>query len=90
MDEMGDISERHLIVEIMGSQSNIILADNDYEDSGLYQKDNAGFSLEEGGEEDKKIRILYPGKVYNQPDSQGKINPLEGFNRNIFDEKTAV
>ena len=30
MDEMGDISERHFIVEIMGRQSNIILTDSQY------------------------------------------------------------
>ena len=90
MDEMGDISERHLIVEIMGRQSNIILADNDYKILDCIKRIMPDFSFEEGGEEDKKIRILYPGQVYTQPDSQGKINPLEGFDRNVFEEKTAV
>ncbi len=89
MDEMGDISERHLIVEIMGRQSNIILTDNEMKILDCLKRVLPDLG-KEGSEEDSKLRIIYPGKVYETPDSQGKINPLEGFGRVYFDDTMAA
>lgn len=85
MDEMGDISERHLIVEIMGRQSNIILADSKYQIIDCLKRVTPDLSLALETDDDKKARILYPGKEYTAPDSQGKINPLESFGRDTFE-----
>ena len=72
MDEMGDISERHLIVEIMGRQSNIILTDSELNiiDSMKKVMPDLSNALESGKELNE--RIIFPGKEYILPDSQGK------------------
>ncbi|SNU05314.1 Predicted component of the ribosome quality control (RQC) complex, YloA/Tae2 family, contains fibronectin-binding (FbpA) and DUF814 domains [Lachnospiraceae bacterium] len=85
MDEMGDLSERHLIVEIMGRQSNVILTDNDYLIIDCLKRVTPDLSLALETNDDRKARILFPGKEYTAPDSQGKINPLEDFNRDTFE-----
>lgn len=85
MDEMGDISERHLIVEIMGRQSNVILADSDYLILDCLKRVTPDLSLALETNDDKKARILFPGKEYIAPDSQDKINPVEDFSRDTFD-----
>ena len=85
MDEMGDISERHLIVEIMGRQSNIILTDSEYQIIDCLKRVTPDLSLALETDDDKKARILYPGKEYYAPDTQGKINPLESFDRDTFE-----
>ena len=74
LDEMGDLCERHLIVEIMGRQSNIILTNSD----GVIL-DCLRRVMPDLGEvkDESKMRILYPNKVYISPDSQNKLNPLE-------------
>ena len=83
MDEMGDITERHLLIEIMGRQSNIILTDNE-----MVILDSIKRIMPDLGEvtDDKAVRIIYPGRKYELPDSQGKLNPVESFNRNVFDD----
>lgn len=112
MDEMGDISERHFIVEIMGRQSNIILTDSQYvildcikrimPDLALeITREKAGGANSAAGDSESKTdskreesglkdsdkeRILYPGKVYITPDSQGKYNIQEGFEEAQFEE----
>ncbi len=93
LDEMGDLSKRHLIVEIMGRQSNIILADADYmitdclrrvmPDLGSFATGDADASA------DKKLRILFPGQKYEAPDPQDKINPVseeKPFDRYTFEK----
>ena len=77
LDEMGDLSERHLIVEIMGRQSNIILADADYMITDCLRRVMPDLgSFDESGSDDKKLRILFPGQKYEVPDPQDKINPV--------------
>ena len=87
MDEMGDISERHLIVEIMGRQSNVILTDASLTVLDSLKRVMPDISsVLEGGEE-KNVRIIYPGKQYTLPDSQGKIDPVDSFDKDSFSEK---
>jgi len=67
MDEMGDINDRHLIVEIMGRQSNIILTDESMRIIDAIKRVPM----------DESERFVLPGQDYEWPDSQGKISPLE-------------
>lgn len=66
-DEMGDVSQKRLIAEVMGRVSNIILADADGKVLGSIRY--VDFSV-------SKVRQLIPGMIYEMPPSQGKINPL--------------
>ncbi len=75
LDEMGDLSQRHLIVEIMGRQSNIILTDSDYMITDCLRRVMP--DLGSNDVDEKKLRILFPGQKYESPDSQDKINPVE-------------
>lgn len=67
-DELGDISKKRIIVEIMGRHSNIILVDpetNTILDSVMHV--THGIS---------QYRQVLPGRTYIVPPSQGKRNPL--------------
>jgi predicted ribosome quality control (RQC) complex YloA/Tae2 family protein len=88
MNEMGDLCERHLFVEIMGRQSNIILVDENgiILDSIKRIMPDLSTMADDG---DKGIRIIYPGSKYEPPFAQGKINPIEEFDRVIFDTQVA-
>lgn len=82
LDEMGDIGERHLIVEIMGRQSNIILTDSSYKILDCIRRVMPDLTDEKKAE---SVRIIYPGSQYETPDSQGKIDPIKGFSeKNIL------
>ncbi len=65
-DELGFLSEKHLIMEIMGKHSNIILTDKDGKilDS-IFHVDMSVSS----------VRQVLPGLPYSLPPSQDKINP---------------
>lgn len=83
LDEMGDLSQRHLIVEIMGRQSNIILTDAEYMITDCLRRvmpDLGSFAVAspDAGDAsaDKKLRILFPGQKYEAPNPQDKINPV--------------
>ncbi len=65
-DEMGDVSEKRLIIEIMGRVSNIILTDQSGVVLGSIK--HVDFSV-------SKVRPLVPGMMYEMPPSQGKLNP---------------
>lgn len=66
-DELGELSEKILICELMGKYSNIILInkDNKIIDS-VYHVDLTTSS----------VRQILPGLIYTDPPSQGKENPL--------------
>ena len=66
--EMGDLTEKHLIIEIMGRHSNIILTDRENKVLGSIK--HIDFSV-------SRVRQLIPGMLYEAPPSQGKINPME-------------
>lgn len=66
-DEMGYLSEKLLIVEIMGKHSNIILTDKDGKiiDSIIHVDISVS-----------SVRQVLPGLMYEVPPSQNKKNPL--------------
>lgn len=66
-DELGDLSVKTLVAEIMGKHSNIILLDSAGKiiDS-IYHVDITVSS----------VRQVLPGLMYENPPSQGKISPL--------------
>ncbi len=67
-NEMGDKTEKHLILEIMGKHSNIILTD---ENMKILD------SIKRISYEKSSVREVLPSKPYIFPPSQNKINPLE-------------
>ena len=66
-DELGGLSIKQLIVEIMGRHSNIILKD----ENGLVID-----SIKRVPKEISRVRQLLPGMPYIYPPSQNKRNPL--------------
>ncbi|MCL2420871.1 MAG: NFACT family protein [Defluviitaleaceae bacterium] len=65
-NEMGDLSIKKLIVEIMGKHSNIILVNAD---------DVIMDSIRHVSQELSSVREVLPGREYVRPPSQGKIAP---------------
>lgn len=68
MDEMGDKTTKHLILEIMGKHSNLILTDENHKILD---------SIKHISHDKSSVRQVLPGYVYTFPPSQGKQNPLE-------------
>ncbi len=67
-DEMGYLSKKYIIAEIMGKHSNIILTDN----SGKILDSIIHVDISVSS-----VRQILPGLMYEMPPSQGKKNPLE-------------
>ncbi len=74
LDEMGDLSVKHLVIELMGKYSNIILLDN--EEKVLDSIKHVSMLV-------SSVREILPGKSYFVPAQDGRINPLEA-NINYF------
>ncbi|MCD8216054.1 MAG: NFACT family protein [Clostridiales bacterium] len=68
VNEMGDFVVNRLILEIMGRYSNLILVND--EGVILEAARHINFEL-------SSVREVLPGKAYENPPSQGKLNPLE-------------
>ncbi len=72
--EMGDLTEKSLIVEIMGKHSNII----------LIQKDNKIIdSIKHIDFTVSAVRQILPNLIYELPPSQNKLNPLEADEKEV-------
>lgn len=67
MNEMGDVTAKKLIIEIMGKHSNIILTD---------ENDKILDAIKRVSHEKSSVREVLPGKTYVFPPSQNKSNPL--------------
>ncbi len=67
-DELGFISHKHMIVEIMGTYSNLILTDKDDKILGASKIIDILTSQK---------RQIIPGMIYEMPPAQNKTNPLE-------------
>ncbi len=67
MNELGDMTAKKLIVEIMGKHSNIILTD---------ENDKILDAIKRVSHEKSSVREVLPGKTYVFPPSQNKKNPL--------------
>ncbi|MBQ2753962.1 MAG: NFACT family protein [Clostridia bacterium] len=74
-DELGDVSVKKLIVEIMGRHSNIILVSSKNKVLGSIK--HIDFSV-------SKVRQLLPGMDYEYPPSQGKLNPVKATEDEIL------
>lgn len=66
-NEMGDLTEKRLILEIMGKHSNLILTD---------ENDCILDSIKRITHEKSSVREVLPGKTYCFPPNQDKRNPL--------------
>ncbi|MBU8907071.1 Rqc2 family fibronectin-binding protein [Desertibacillus haloalkaliphilus] len=68
-DEIGDISYKQLIIEVMGRHSNIILVDK--------QTGNILDSIKHITPAVSSYRTVMPGQTYIAPPSQNKLDPLD-------------
>ncbi len=67
-NEIGDITEKKLIMEIMGRHSNLLLVDG--EDGHIID------SLKHVSSWQNRHRTILPGQTYQLPPEQNKLNPL--------------
>lgn len=77
LNELGDLSQKHLIVEIMGKHSNIILVNNEGIILDSIKRINHSVS---------RVREVLPNKIYEKPLTNGKISP-EDVPYDIFYQK---
>lgn len=68
LDEMGDLCRKKLIIEIMGKHSNIIFCD----ETGRIID-----SIKRISAQTSSVREVLPGRSYELPPSQNKVNPLD-------------
>lgn len=66
-DELGELSDRHLHLELMGRNSNLILTGSDGRIIDGLRRVDLGMS--------EKRQVL-PGLFYREPPAQGKLDPL--------------
>lgn len=67
LNEMGDVCQKHLIVELMGKHSNIILTDEE----GIIVD-----SIKHVSAMVSSVREVLPGRSYFIPQTQDKLDPL--------------
>lgn len=68
-DELGEFTEKRLVIEIMGKHSNIILI----EKNSFRIID----SVKRIPEHISRVRQIYPGLIYEDPPKGNKLNPLK-------------
>lgn len=76
LDEMGDLSKKYLIIEIMGKYSNIILTD---------EKDAILDGIKHVTAFISSVREVLPNKNYFLPSQEGRLDPFLA-DRKYFDE----
>jgi len=67
LNEFGDVTVKKLVLECMGKYSNIILVDDNQRIVDSIKHVTSNMS---------RVREIFPGKKYEYPLLQGKINPL--------------
>ena len=75
MDEMGDMTEKYLVIELMGKYSNIIFVDG---------SDTVIDSIKHISASVSSVREVLPGKAYFIPETQNKTDPLSAVERSDF------
>ena len=75
-DELGDLSYKKLIVEIMGRHSNIVLV-NKENDIILDSVKHVSYAV-------NSHRAILPGQTYKFPPAQQKINPLTASDEDVL------
>ena len=78
-DEMGFLTERKLICEIMGKYANIVFTDADFKIISALKFIDFSQST---------VRQIIPGLTYRLPEPQNKISPLD-FSESVFYQKSA-
>lgn len=73
-DALGDQHEKHLVLELMGRYSNVILTDDSFMIIDCLRR--IGSAMSEG-------RIILPGMIYRMPEQQGRANIAESSDENI-------
>ena len=76
--EMGDLTTRKLIAEIMGRHSNIILTENGKILDSVKRIDMTVSS----------VRCVLPGLLYEPPPAQDKLNPMTASRDDFFEKIT--
>ena len=78
LDEMGDLSRRHLIVELMGKYSNLIFCSEDI--AYDFEEERQGWkildSIKHVPSQMSSVREVLPGRPYFIPDTRNKKDPL--------------
>ena len=67
-NELGDTVQKHIIVEIMGRNSNLFVTDENYKIYDCLRKNDLSFETE---------RMMMPGFTYSFPESSGKCDIAE-------------
>ena len=67
-NELGDMTTKHLVVELMGRHSNIILVNEEGKIIDCTRVVDASLS---------SVRLVMPGLTYEAPPSQNKISPFK-------------
>lgn len=80
LDELGNMTTKRLVVEIMGKYSNIILVDKD--------STKIIDAIKRVTSEMSRVRAVLPGTIYTLPKQENKINPLS-ISQNEFFEQLA-
>lgn len=75
-NEIGDISYKQLIVEIMGRHSNIVLVDKDRQ-MILDSVKHVSFAV-------NSHRAILPGQPYISPPNQDKVNPFKATEEDVL------
>ncbi len=78
-NEMGDLTTKKLIIEIMGKHSNIILVND---------RNRIIDSIKHVDSDISSIREVMPGRLYMSPPTQNKISPLELDSDSLFSVDT--
>ena len=68
LDEMGDLSVKQLVIELMGKYSNIILLDD--EEKVIDSIKHVSLLV-------SSVREILPGRSYFVPEQEGRINPFD-------------
>ncbi|WP_312908635.1 Rqc2 family fibronectin-binding protein [Tissierella praeacuta] len=76
IDELGQPTEKRIVIEIMGKHSNIILIDK----SSFKIVD----SVKRIYEDMSRVRQILPGMIYEYPPLQDKVNPLDIAKEDFF------
>nr|MCR5468164.1 NFACT family protein [Lachnospiraceae bacterium] len=79
LDEMGDLKEKHLIVELMGKHSNIIFCN---ENNMIID------SIKHVGSNMSSVREVLPGREYFIPQTTDKLNPLTTDEKEFYEVLT--
>lgn len=77
LNELGDVCTKNLIIEIMGRHSNIIICDDE---------NNILDSIKHVSSHISSVREVLPGRTYIYPPSKDKVNPLDSYSLETFND----